>query len=74
MSRITPVPESDYPEGGKPGYFDVIDEYVLAPGAPATIDPGLRAELAATAAELTDRTRTRSFVGETVRNIDGPVR
>ncbi|MEO7787707.1 MAG: EthD domain-containing protein [Sphingomicrobium sp.] len=67
------LPEADYPEGGKPGYFDLIDEYVLVPGAAATIDPDLRAELAAIAAEFTDGTRTRSFVAETVRNIDGPV-
>ena len=66
--------EEDYPEGGKPGYFDVIDEFVLAPDAAALLDPGVRAELAAIEADLTDPSRTRSFVAETVRNIDGLVR
>ena len=66
--------EDDYAEGGKPGYFDVIDEFVLAPDAAALFDPDFRAELAAIEADLTDLSRTRSFVAETVRNIDGPVR
>ena len=66
----------EYPEGDNPGYFDVIDEFVPTVDAAALLDqdPSFRERLARIEADLTDPSRTRSFVAETVRNIDGPVR
>jgi len=70
------LPEADHPEGAEPKYFDVIDEFVLGRGGEGLLDrdPALKVEIARIEVDLTDTSRTLAFVGETVRNIDGPVR
>jgi hypothetical protein len=66
------VGEAEHPDGGDPKYFDVIDQFFLdGPGNLATLgsDPALLASMRALEHSLTDTSRTRAFVGETVLNI-----
>jgi hypothetical protein len=64
--------EEDHPDGADGKFFDLIDEFVLespADWAALGRESGLRAQVAALEAELTDIGRTRAFFAETVRNI-----